>query len=65
MNSRSKTIPVSVSYSWRGEFASEAVEALDSLAFKHPKCNDDWWARVIQHSLGWVCAELDSALVGL
>lgn len=57
-------MPMSVSYSWRSEFHNEAVDALHSAAFKRPRSNDDWWAQVNQHSLGWVCAELDGPLVG-
>jgi len=55
---------MSVSYSWRGEFKNEALNALHSEAFKHPNSNDDWWAQVNQHSLGWVCANDDEAFIG-
>ena len=55
---------MSVSYSWRGQFGNEALNALHARAFDHPKCNDDWWTQVNRYSLGWVCANVDDVLVG-
>lgn len=53
-----------ISYQWRGEFVSEAVNQLHAEAFHHRLFNDDWWARVNRYSLGWVCARDGDQLVG-
>jgi ribosomal protein S18 acetylase RimI-like enzyme len=55
---------VDVSYFWRGEFCNEAVNRLHAEAFRHRIFDDDWWARVNRHSLGWVCAKNREELVG-
>ncbi len=55
---------ISVSYSWRGQFTNEALNALHAEAFERSNSNDDWWAQVNRYSLGWVCANLDEVLVG-
>jgi GNAT superfamily N-acetyltransferase len=55
---------MSASYLWRGEFNNEALNALHSEAFRHANSNDDWWAQVNQHSLGWVCAYYGEVLIG-
>jgi GNAT superfamily N-acetyltransferase len=31
---------------------------------KHRVLDDDWWAQVNRHSIGWVCARQDGVLVG-
>jgi GNAT superfamily N-acetyltransferase len=49
---------------WRGAFTNDEVNALHALAFGHPVGDVDWWTRVHRHSLGWVCARVDGALVG-
>jgi GNAT superfamily N-acetyltransferase len=55
---------MSVSYSWRGQFSNEALNTLHAEAFGRRHSNDDWWAQVNRHSLGWVCANLDDVLIG-
>jgi hypothetical protein len=57
-------VVMSVSYSWRGRFSNEALNGLHAEAFGHQKANNDWWVQVNRHSLGWVCAKRDEALVG-
>ncbi len=52
-------------YVWRGRFDNGEVNALHAEGFDHPVLDDDWWAQVARHSLGWVCARDDAgALVG-
>ena len=52
-------------YAWRGRFHSHEVNALHAEGFGHPVIDDDdWWGQVNRHSLGWVCARDDGALVG-
>jgi GNAT superfamily N-acetyltransferase len=41
---------------WRGDFENAEVNALHAEGFEHRLLEDDWWARVNRHSLGWVCA---------
>ncbi len=53
-----------MSYSWRDVFNNDAVNALHAEAFNHRVLNDDWWAQVNRHSLGWVCAKDREDLVG-
>jgi len=56
-----------VSYTWRGEFENVEVNALHAEAFDHPAFDSDGWdwkSHVEQHSLGWVCARDEGALVG-
>jgi ribosomal protein S18 acetylase RimI-like enzyme len=55
---------MNISYTWRGEFANEEVNRLHAEAFRHRILDDDWWGQVNRHSLGWVCARGDDALVG-
>ena len=55
---------MSISYSWRGHFTNEEVNKLHAEAFRHEVLEDDWWAQVNQHSLGWVCAEEGGCLLG-
>jgi len=51
-------------YEWRGGFVSREVDRLHAEGFAHEASGDDWWGRVNRHSLGWVCARDDDALVG-
>jgi GNAT superfamily N-acetyltransferase len=51
-------------YSWRGHFDSSEVSTLHAEGFGHEPAEDDWWAQVNQHSLGWVCARDGHTLVG-
>jgi len=53
-----------ISYEWRGNFDNDALNQLHAEGFEHPVLADDWLATVDQHSLGWVCAWDDGALVG-
>ena len=55
---------VSISYEWRGEFASAAVGALHAEGFGGGG-DYDWRTQVERHSLGWVCAWQDRELVGI
>jgi ribosomal protein S18 acetylase RimI-like enzyme len=52
------------SYAWRGEFTNDEVNRLHAEAFSHRMLNDDWWAQVNRHSLGWVSARDGDALIG-
>ena len=53
-----------VTYQWRGDFANVEVSQLHAEGFEHEATIDDWWGQVNDHSLGWVCARVDDALVG-
>jgi GNAT superfamily N-acetyltransferase len=51
-------------YEWRGVFGNTALNVLHAEGFSHKVLDDDWWAQVNQHSLGWVCAREGPDLVG-
>jgi len=53
-----------ITYRWRGQFDNAEVNGLHAEGFEHLTLSENWWARVNQHSLGWVCAREDGALVG-
>lgn len=56
-----------VGYAWRGDFENPEVNALHAECFGHEVFDDagwDWRAQVERHSLGWVCAHSNHALVG-
>jgi GNAT superfamily N-acetyltransferase len=53
-----------ITHEWRGLFGNAALNALHAEGFGHPVLEDDWWAQVNQHSLGWVCAREGHDLVG-
>ena len=58
---------MTITYQWRGAFASAEVNALHAECFDHPVLSDDdwdWKGQVERHSLGWVCARDGSGLVG-
>ena len=56
---------MTITYQWRGRFDNEEVNALHAEWFDHPVlADDDWWAQVNHHSLGWVCAREGGELVG-
>ncbi|WP_354637288.1 GNAT family N-acetyltransferase [Kitasatospora camelliae] len=55
---------MTITYEWRGDFVNAAVNTLHAEGFNHPTLDVDWLARVQRHSLGWVCARDDGALVG-
>lgn len=51
-------------YTWRGLFESLEVERLHAECFARDVGEWDWFGQVEAHSLGWVCARADGALVG-
>jgi len=53
-----------ITHEWRGRFSNAALNALHAEGFGHPVLEDDWWAQVNRHSLGWVCAREGDDLVG-
>lgn len=53
-----------VAYRWRGPFTNAELGSLHAEGFGHPVSDEDWWARVHRHSLGWVCARAGDTLVG-
>jgi hypothetical protein len=55
---------VTITFEWRGGFDNVEVDSLHAESFDHALGQDDWWGRVSRHSLGWVCARADGALVG-
>jgi GNAT superfamily N-acetyltransferase len=55
---------MTVRYTWRGGFDNAALEALHAEGFGHPAGDTDWRARLERHSLGWVCARREDALIG-
>lgn len=58
---------MTVTYTWRGGFENQEVNALHAEAFDHPVFDSDdweWKEQVHQHSLGWVCARDGAQLVG-
>jgi len=52
-----------ISYRWRGPVHNAELNALHAEGFGHPLLDDDWEAQIAGHSLGWVCARDDGALV--
>jgi GNAT superfamily N-acetyltransferase len=57
-------LPDHPSVEWRGRFENPEVNRLHAECFEHPVANDDWWAQVNAHSLGWVCMRSTRRLVG-
>jgi GNAT superfamily N-acetyltransferase len=58
---------VSISYSWRGEFGNDEINALHAEAFEtrvFTAAERDWRTLLAQHSLGWVTARDSGRLVG-
>ncbi len=54
-----------VRYEWRGTFHSHEVEVLHAEGFMRERSFTwDWLGQVDRHSLGWVCARQNAALVG-
>ena len=53
-----------ITYDWRGAFENAELNVLHAEGFGHRLLDDDWWAQVSQHSLGWVCARDGGDLVG-
>jgi GNAT superfamily N-acetyltransferase len=58
---------VTIDHEWRGAFTNGEVNALHAEAFDTRVFSDaewDWRALTDRHSLGWVTARRDGALVG-
>jgi GNAT superfamily N-acetyltransferase len=55
---------VPVEYGWRGAFTSAELNLLHAEGFEHDLLDWDWREQVERHSLGWVTAREDDALVG-
>ncbi|MFI0421099.1 GNAT family N-acetyltransferase [Spongiactinospora sp. 9N601] len=55
---------MTITYEWRGRFENDALNALHAEGFGHAPLQDDWWAQVNRHSLGWVCARENGELAG-
>jgi len=58
---------MAVNYSWRGPFSSDEVNKLHAEAFDHRLYDTaewDWRKLVARHSLGWVVAREDDAMIG-
>jgi GNAT superfamily N-acetyltransferase len=56
---------VAIDYAWRGPFDNAEVNVLHAEAFEHRVLDgDDWVGQVERHSLGWVTARRNGALVG-
>ncbi len=53
-----------ITYLWRGRFEDAEVNALHAEGFEHETADEDWWARLNEHSLGWVCARDGGKLAG-
>jgi len=51
-------------YAWRGDFASQELDELHSVAFATKRTQIDWQQQVKAHSLGWVTARQLGKLVG-
>ncbi len=49
---------------WRAPFDNVSLNALHAEAFGHEMDAHDWVSQVRTHSLGWVCAFDEDALVG-
>ncbi|QFQ95270.1 GNAT family N-acetyltransferase [Streptomyces phaeolivaceus] len=55
---------MTIAYEWRGDFADADLNALHAEGFGHPVGRTPWRERLERHSLGWVCAREDEALIG-
>src|SRR6266496_3936143 len=53
-----------ITYEWRGTFGNTELNALHAEGFGHKVLEDDWWAQVNRHSLGWVCTREGRDLAG-
>jgi GNAT superfamily N-acetyltransferase len=51
-------------YGWRAEFADTALDTLHAAGFGYAPQGIDWHARLVRHSVGWVCAHRDDRLIG-
>ena len=55
---------MTIDYLWRGGFTNQEVNVLHAEGFHHRVLDDDWVLQVERHSLGWVTARDEDALVG-
>ncbi|RPI10385.1 MAG: GNAT family N-acetyltransferase [Actinobacteria bacterium] len=55
---------MTIDYAWRGGFTNEEVNVLHAEGFGHRVLDDDWVVQVERHSLGWVTARQEDALIG-
>ncbi|RRR83440.1 GNAT family N-acetyltransferase [Streptomyces sp. RP5T] len=55
---------MTIKYEWRGDFDNAALNTLHADGFGHAVAGTDWRERLERHSLGWVCAWDDGALIG-
>jgi GNAT superfamily N-acetyltransferase len=49
---------------WRGAFKNSEVSKLHAHCFGHRYRQVDWWSRLNQFSLGWVCVRNSTELIG-
>jgi GNAT superfamily N-acetyltransferase len=57
-------VPAAIRYEWRGDFENPELNRLHAEGFGHRVLDDDWKGQLERHSLGWVCARREDALVG-
>lgn len=55
---------MTIEYEWRGDFDNACLNRLHADGFDSPVTQTDWRARLERHSLGWVCARENGALIG-
>ena len=55
---------MTIDCAWRGGFTNEEVNVLHAEGFGHRVLDDDWVVQVERHSLGWVTARQEDALIG-
>jgi len=55
---------MAIQYEWRGAFGNDEFHVLHAEAFDTRVFDDDWVSLTANHSLGWVTAKDDDALVG-
>ena len=55
---------MTIEYEWRGAFGNDGFHLLRAEAFETRVFDDDWVMLTERHSLGWVTARADGALVG-
>ena len=55
---------MATTYRWRGDFDNGDLNRLHAEGFGHRVLDEDWRTQLERHSLGWVCATQERALVG-
>ena len=55
---------MTITYGWRSDFADADLDALHAAGFGYAPQGIDWRSRLERHSVGWVCAQRDGALIG-